>query len=181
MYLIKHAFQAIDHGVPDVTVLYMDVRAYGKGFDSFWKRTEEGGAKFVRPAVAHCPGRQRTDRRFEDTSERRIKEQDVDMVVLATAVQAPRGLQELGAVLGLETAEDGFLRSEETGFGLASAAPGPASIWRGAPGGPKDIPDTVAEASGAAAAALSHLDERSWPVIEVAGPTTTSRIHASAC
>jgi len=48
MYSIKHAYQAIDHGVSDVTVLYMDVRAYGKGFDGFWTRTTEAGAKFVR-------------------------------------------------------------------------------------------------------------------------------------
>jgi len=48
MYSIKHAYQAIDHGVKDVTVLYMDVRAYGKGFDGFWERTRQEGAKFIR-------------------------------------------------------------------------------------------------------------------------------------
>ncbi|MDO8611900.1 MAG: FAD-dependent oxidoreductase, partial [Dehalococcoidia bacterium] len=48
MYSIKHAFQALDHGVKDVTALYMDVRAYGKGFDAFWERTEQEGAKFIR-------------------------------------------------------------------------------------------------------------------------------------
>lgn len=172
MYSIKHAFQAMDHGVPDVTVLYMDVRAYGKGFDSFWKRTEEGGAKFVRGRPSRItPGDKGLTVRFEDTNERRIKEQEVDMVVLATAVQAPSGLRELGAVLGLETAEDGFLRAEETGFGLIGSAR-PGVYLAGCAGGPKDIPDTVSEASGAAAAALSHLDERSWPVIEAAEPIT---------
>ena len=48
MYSIKHAYQALDHDIPNVTVLYMDVRAYGKGFDSFWDRTEEAGANFIR-------------------------------------------------------------------------------------------------------------------------------------
>ncbi|MEA3307911.1 MAG: FAD-dependent oxidoreductase, partial [Chloroflexota bacterium] len=38
MYSIKHAYQVLDHGVDDVTVLYMDIRAYGKGFDGFWER-----------------------------------------------------------------------------------------------------------------------------------------------
>ena len=172
MYSIKHAFQAMDHGVPDVTVLYMDIRAFGKGFDSFWKRTEEGGAKFVRGRPSRItPGDKGLTVRFEDTSERRIKEQDVDMVVLATAVQAPRGLRELGATLGIETAEDGFLRAGENGFGLIGSSR-PGVYLAGCAGGPKDIPDTVSEASGAAAAALSHLDERSWPAIEAAEPIT---------
>jgi heterodisulfide reductase subunit A len=172
MYSIKHAFQAMDHGVPDVTVLYMDVRAYGKGFDGFWKRTEEEGAKFVRGRPSRISaGKKGITVRFEDTDERRIKEQKVDMVVLATAVQAPTGLRELGGTLGIEAAEDGFLRAEETGFGLIGSSR-PGVYLAGCAGGPKDIPDTVSEASGAAAAALSHLSERSWPEIEAAEPIT---------
>ena len=48
MYSIKHAYQALDHGVQKVDVLYMDVRAYGKGFDGFWTRTRDEGARFIR-------------------------------------------------------------------------------------------------------------------------------------
>src|SRR4030042_1901485 len=48
MYSIKEAYQAIDHGVSDISLLYMDVRAYGKGFDAFFDRTRAGGAKFIR-------------------------------------------------------------------------------------------------------------------------------------
>ncbi len=172
MYSIKHAFQALDHGVPDVTVLYMDVRAYGKGFDAFWKRTEEEGAKFVHGRPSRItPGEDNLTVRFEDVSESRIEEQDFDMVVLATAVQAPEGLGDLGATLGLELGEDGFLRAEETGFGLIGSSQ-PGIYLAGCAGGPKDIPDSVAEASGAAAAALIHLEERSWPEIEAAEPIT---------
>ncbi|MEE9593594.1 MAG: FAD-dependent oxidoreductase, partial [Thermoplasmata archaeon] len=43
MYSIKEAVQAVDHGIEDVTVLYMDIRAYGKGFDDFFHRTQEEG------------------------------------------------------------------------------------------------------------------------------------------
>jgi heterodisulfide reductase subunit A len=93
------------------------------------------------------------------------------MVVLATAVQAPEGLSELSETLGLETAEDGFMRADETRAGLVGSTR--AGIYlAGCAGGPKDIPDSVAEASGAAAAALVHLDERSWPEIEAAEPVT---------
>src|SRR3990170_735637 len=48
MYSIKHAYQALDHGIRDVSVLYMDLRAFGKGFDGFLTRTREAGARFVR-------------------------------------------------------------------------------------------------------------------------------------
>jgi len=172
MYSIKHAFQALDHGIADVTVLYMDVRAYGKGFDAFWKRTQEEGAKFVRGRPSRITRNQDgLTVRFEDLGERRIEEQDFDMVVLATAVQAPDGLGALGETLGLELAEDGFLRAEETSFGLIGS-PRPGIYLAGCAGGPKDIPDSVAEASGAAAAALCHLDERYWPEIEAAEPIT---------
>ncbi len=172
MYSIKHAFQALDHGVPDVTVLYMDVRAYGKGFDAFWKRTQEEGAKFVHGRPSRItPNKDGLTVRFEDIGERRIEEQEFDMVVLATAVQAPDGLGALGETLGLELGEDGFLRAEESGFGLIGSSR--AGIYlAGCAGGPKDIPDSVAEASGAAAAALCHLSERSWPEIEAAEPIT---------
>ena len=59
MYSIKHAFQALDHGVKDVTVLYMDVRAYGKGFDAFLERTEQEGAKFLRGKPSRISARRR--------------------------------------------------------------------------------------------------------------------------
>ena len=172
MYSIKHAFQALDHGVKDVTVLYMDVRAYGKGFDAFWKRTEAEGARFIRgrPSRITPNGRGLTVR-FEETSEGRIREQDVDMVVLATAAQAPAGLAQLGEALGLESGEDGFLRAEESGFGLVGSTRKGVYL-AGCAGGPKDIPDTVAEASAAAAASLALLDERSWPEIEAGEPIT---------
>ncbi len=172
MYSIKHAFQALDHGVKDVTVLYMDVRAYGKGFDAFWKRTEAEGARFIRGRPSRItPNGQGLTVRFEETAEGRIREQNVDMVVLATAVQAPQGLAELGQTLGLEAGEDGFLRAEEAGFGLVGSTRKGVYL-AGCSGGPKDIPDTVAEASAAAAASLAHLDERSWPEIEAGEPIT---------
>jgi len=167
MYSIKHAFQALDHGVKDVSVLYMDVRAYGKGFDAFWQRTEHEGAKFIRgrPAAITPVGRKLAVR-FENTETGRIENRRVDMVVLANAVRPPEGLAQLAHTLGLETAEDGFLKAEETVAGLVGSARSGIYL-AGCAGGPKDIPDSVAEGSAAAAAALAHLSERSWPQPEV--------------
>ena len=172
MYSIKHAFQALDHGVKNVTALYMDVRAYGKGFDAFWQRTEQQGAKFIRGRPSSiAPEGRKLAVRYENTGTGRIESKRVDMVVLATAARPPDGLAELGQTLGLETAGDGFLRAEETHAGLVGSAR-PGIYLAGCAGGPKDIPDTVAEASAAAAAALAHLDERSWPEMEAGEPIT---------
>ncbi len=162
MYSIKHAYQAVDHGVPDVTVMYMDVRAYGKGFDGFWTRTKEAGVHFVRSRPARIvPVDGRLQVTYEDTQVGRRCDEPFDMVVLATAIQPPAGVADLAARLGLELGEDGFFQAvEREGGVIASTRPG--IYLAGCAAGPKDIPDTVTEASAAAARALAHVGQRSW-------------------
>jgi heterodisulfide reductase subunit A len=163
MYSIKHAYQALDHGVPDVTVLFMDVRAYGKGFDGFWQRTEELGARFVRgrPARIYPNGSGvRVD--YEDTDRAEMLHEDYDLVVLANAVTPPDGLADLAQVLGIELDGDGFIRSLESEGGLVVTSRD-GIYAAGCASGPKDIPDSVAEGSGAAALAISHISEKAWP------------------
>ncbi|MFQ5614873.1 MAG: hydrogenase iron-sulfur subunit [Anaerolineales bacterium] len=170
MYSIKHAYQAIDHGIEDVTVLYMDIRAYGKGFDGFWERTQNMGAKFVRgrPAKIASNGNGSIRAIYEDTGGAgrtggtgRI-EADYDMVVLANAVTPPKGMVDLAARLDIELDEDGFIRALETHGGLVMTTR-KGVYAAGCATGPKDIPDSVSEGSGAAALALSHLTSRHWP------------------
>src|SRR3972149_6670402 len=83
--------------------------------------------------------------RYGNTGTGRIASKRVDMVVLATAARPPEGLAQLGGTLSLEMAEDGFLRAEETHAGLVGSTR-PGIYLAGCAGGPKDIPDTVAEA-----------------------------------
>ena len=165
MYAIKHAYQAIDHGVRDVTVLYMDVRAYGKGFDDFWQRARESGAKFVRgrPSLIQPDG-DRIRVVYEDTETARRIVTKHDMVVLATAVTPSDGLARLVERLDIELDEDGFIRAVETQGGLVMTTR-PGIYAAGCATGPKDIPDSVCEGSGAAALALSHLTQRHWPTL----------------
>ncbi len=198
MYSIKHAYQALDHGVEDVTVLYMDIRAYGKGFDGFWERTDAAGARFLRGRPARIEAKKREGDKatqpisestyqresesaddhvsrfpfhaprstlevtYENTETGQRVTEDYDMVVLANAVTPPQGLGDLAARLGIELDSDGFLKVEElTGGMIATTRPGIYAA--GCDTGPKDIPDSVAEGSGAAAMALGHLTERFWP------------------
>jgi heterodisulfide reductase subunit A len=145
-------------------VLYMDVRAYGKGFDSFWARTQEAGARFVRGRPSHIKGNHndRINVVYEDTENLSRVNQDYDMVVLANAVTPPEGLPELAKRLGFELDNDGFIQAVETMGGLVVTTR-PGIYAAGCATGPKDIPDSVAEGSGAAALALSHLTQRYWP------------------
>jgi heterodisulfide reductase subunit A len=163
MYSIKHAYQAIDHGVRDITVLYMDIRSYGKGFDSFWTRTMEAGADFIRGKPAKIqPNGKGIQVIYEKTDLGVRSVENFDMVVLANAVTPPEGLSYLAVCLDIELDADGFIRSEETIGGLVMTTR-PGIYTAGCVSGPKDIPDSVAEGSGAAALALAHLSSREWP------------------
>lgn len=172
MYSIKHAFQAIDHGVHDVSVLYMDTRAYGKGFDAFQMRTQHAGCHFIRgrpSSVVSHDGHLRV--RYEDTTQGRTQIKDADMVVLATAVRAPAGLDRLTGTLGIELGDDGFIRTSENRGGTAFTTR--EGIYAcGCATGPKDIPDSVCEAGAATTLALSHLSARHWPQPEAVEPIT---------
>jgi heterodisulfide reductase subunit A len=203
MYSIKHAYQALDHGVDDVTVLYMDVRAYGKGFDGFWERTEDAGAKFVRGRPARIEAKQEPGGKgakdegqdtqyairntlevvYENTESARRVTEEFDMVVLANAVTPPEGLADLAERLGIELDADGFIRAEELHGGLV-ATTRPGVYAAGCVSGPKDIPDSVAEGSGAAAMALGHLTERYWPEpldVEPVAEIETPRVGVFVC
>jgi heterodisulfide reductase subunit A len=184
MYSIKHAYQALDHGVKNVDVMYMDVRAYGKGFDGFWARTREEGAHFLRGRPSRIsPNDKSINVLYEDTAAGKRIENSYDLVVLANAVTPPVGLKDLASRLGLEVDQDGFIRSDEVeGALICTSRPGIYAA--GCVSGPKDIPDSVAEGSGAAALSLSHLTHRHWPEppdIEPMEDIDTPRIGVFVC
>jgi heterodisulfide reductase subunit A len=184
MYSIKEALQAVDHGIKDVTVLYMDIRAYGKGFDEFYLRSRREGVAYVRgrPATIIDNG-PKIHVRFENTDEGRVEEKDVDMVVLTPAVVPSRGLDGLASVLGIELDEDGFIRAPEIGGDLIATTQD--GIYAcGCSTGPKDIPDSVTEAGGAASYSLTHITARNWPIepeVEVIDANGPPRIGVFLC
>lgn len=185
MYSIKHAYQAIDHGIQDVSVLYMDMRAFGKGFDNFWKRTQLEGAKFLRgrPARISSNGNEHIQVLYEDTDQAARIQADYDMVVLANAVAPQEGLAELADCLGVDVDEDGFIRAREIEGGLVMTTR-PGIYVAGCVSGPKDIPDSVSEGSAAAALALSHLTKRQWPdpiEVEAIEDIDTPRVGVFVC
>jgi heterodisulfide reductase subunit A len=185
MYSIKHAYQALDHGIQNVSVLYMDLRAFGKGFDGFLSRTREAGARFLRGRPAHLGpnGNGKIRACYEDTDRAARVEEDFDMVVLANAITPPDSLPALAECLGIELDDDGFILASATDGSLVVTTR-PGVYAAGCVAGPKDIPDSVAEGSGAAALALRHLRRRYWPEpveVEPMEDIETPRVGVFVC
>ncbi|HYA54764.1 MAG TPA: FAD-dependent oxidoreductase, partial [Thermoplasmata archaeon] len=166
MYSIKEAVQARDHGVDSVKILYMDIRAYGKGFDGFYERAREEGVEFVRGRVGRVQaGPDGLRVRFEDTLKAEAEEVSADLVVLATGAKPPAGMPELAKALGLPLGADGFLDTTNAPEGVYVA---------GSVTGPKDIPDSVTEAGAAAARAMERAPDKNWPEPERGEPLDVS-------
>ncbi|MBL7064971.1 MAG: FAD-dependent oxidoreductase [Anaerolineae bacterium] len=172
MYATKEAVIAREHD-PNVepTIFYMDVRSFGKGFESYIERAEaEYGVRYVRSqvaAVTEAPGTGRMRLKYA-TPDGQSVEEEFDLVVLSVGLQPPEGTRELAERLGVELNEYGF--AEMPSFRPAQTTR-PGIFVAGAFSEPKDIPETVVEASCAAAQASALLAEardtltekRVWP------------------
>ena len=176
-YSLKHAVQLLEHGAAKhVRVLFMDIRAYGRGFDDFYTRAAARGAEFVRSRAGGVIERGgKLFVRFEDTREGRFREVPTDLVVLATALVPPQGTEHLAHTLGIELGPDGFFRGGVGGDPVASTRPG--VLLAGGASGPKDIPDCVSEAGAASARALALATDRLPPAPE---PPETVKLDGEA-
>ncbi|MEW6227447.1 MAG: FAD-dependent oxidoreductase, partial [Bacillota bacterium] len=158
MYATKEAVIAKEHspGV-EATIFYMDMRSYGKGFDAYVERAKsEYGVRYVRTRVAEVaevPETHNLILSFE-TEDSRVEKEEFDLVVLSVGLEPPEDARRLAATLGIELDENGFAR---TGSLDPLATTRPGVFVCGAMQGPKDIPETVTQASGAAGAAGALL------------------------
>ena len=163
MYTAKHALQAREK-LPGsrVLVYYMDVRTAGKGYEEFYKRTtEEYGATYVRGRVSRVY--QKGDKLVvlgADTLLARPTVVEADLVVLAMGMAANEGAGDLARLLGISYDQHNFLT--EAHPKLRPVETNTAGIFlAGSCQGPKDIPDTVAQASGSAAKVAALLSRES--------------------
>ena len=151
MYTAKHAHQVLDK-IPDsqAFVFYMDVRAPGKAYEEFYLRSVEEGAQYIRGRVSRIyPRGDRLVVCGADTLMGRQVEVEADLVVLATAMVPSAGSGRLSQLVGFSTDKDGFY--QEAHPKLRPVETNTAGIFlAGTCQGPKDIPDTVAQASAAA-------------------------------
>ncbi len=160
MYTAKQAIlykHSVHGGQP--YVFYIDVRAGGKGYEEFLNRAqEEEGVVYLRGKVSKIF---REDGKVvvwgADTLSGHKIELRADMVVLATAIVPREESRALAAMLGIPVDAHGFFSAVDAEMSpVESGAPG--VFLAGAGLGPKDIPETVAQASGAAAKVLSLFE-----------------------
>jgi heterodisulfide reductase subunit A len=157
MYAIKNArLYKEKHPETDVYIFYIDIRAFGKGYEEFYKiAQEEYGIKFVkgRPSVVYeDPKTGSLILNVEDTMLGRKIEVEVDLLVLAVGMEPGSDTETIGQMMGVSRGADGFLLEAHPKLRPVDTLIEGVYL-AGTVQGPKDIPDTVAQASGAAARA----------------------------
>ncbi|HHS14485.1 MAG TPA: CoB--CoM heterodisulfide reductase iron-sulfur subunit A family protein [bacterium] len=155
MYAIKQA-HLIREKVPDsrVTVLYMDLRCFGKGFEEFYDRVRSEGVIFRRAIGSEIYRKgEGLAVRCEDTFLGQAVEIEADLVVLSAGLEPGTGSIDVSKVLKLSRSADGFLMEAHPKLRPVDTATDGVYL-AGCCQGPKDIPDTVAQAKAAASSAL---------------------------
>ena len=160
MYLAKQA-HLLQEKVPscNISVLYQDVRAFGKDFEEFYTRVKGEGLSYRRGLAAEIykkPGSDRVVVRAEDTMLGEPFELEVDLVVLGVGLKPSEGMDKLLEMLGVGLTPDKFAKEAHPKFRPVDTDV-PGVFVTGCAQGPKDIPDSVAQAKGAAGAILAVL------------------------
>ncbi|MGC9081883.1 MAG: FAD-dependent oxidoreductase [Anaerolineae bacterium] len=165
VYAIKEAMMAIEHE-PDteVTIFLMDMRAFSKGYLDFYHRAKERyGIRFVEcrvSAVKEDPkSRNLVIRYVDDRNGRGIREEEFDLVVLSVGMEVPESVRDLARRVGVATDAYGFCQTVPFAP-LQTSRPGVFAI--GPFREPKDIPESVVEASAAAGLAGALLASARW-------------------
>ncbi len=154
----KQAMVAAEHvdGF-DATIFYMDIRAHGKDFDLYYERAKARECihyiKSIPSRIIQMPGTNDLRVRFVD-EDGQLKEQEFDLVVLSVGMEPSASIVERATAIGVEVNEYDFCATDR----LSPLSTSRAGVFvGGAFQEPKDIPETVTQASGAASMAMELL------------------------
>jgi heterodisulfide reductase subunit A-like polyferredoxin len=163
MYGLKFAHLVKDRTDAEVYELYIDMRAFGKGYEEFYSRVLEEGVNLIRGKAAEVVEQRFGDLsdgvlhvRCEDTLIGKFRDIPVDMVVLCNALEPNADTDRLGNILGVSRSPDGFFLERHPKLDPVGTV-SDGIYLAGACQGPKDIPDTVAQAQAAAARILATI------------------------
>lgn len=174
MYAIKQAM-LLNGALPlaDVTIYYMDIRTFGKGYEQFYQNAKAMGVNFIRGKVASINEDQDQNPvlRVELTEDGRVEEHTHDLVVLSLGMLPG---DDLSASLGLTRSADGFVTTPHSNIS-PNATEQDGVFTTGAAMGPMDIVDSIVTASGAAASASAYIRQ-----VTVSEETTAAKEAASA-
>lgn len=157
MAATKEAIMAMDHepGL-EVTIFFLDMRAFGKDFDRYYQRAQDAGVRYVRSFVSRIfemPDTKNLQLSYLNGEMTRVEE-EFDMVVLSLALDPSPSLREQARMMKVDLNQWGFAKTGDLSP-LDTSRPG--VFVGGVFHEPKDIPDTVMQSSGSAARAMSLL------------------------
>jgi len=163
MYSMKFAHLVRERTGAEVWEFYIDIRSPGKNYEEFYNRVQEEGVHFIRGRVAEVtdiPDAPEDAGMLtvvaENTLTQRPVRVPVDMVILSTGLEPAAGARELGRKCGVSTDQNGWFT--ELHIKLAPLGTPTSGVFlAGCCQGPKDIPDSVAQAMGAAGEAVALL------------------------
>lgn len=161
MYSIKQA-QLLMGALPmaDVTIYYIDIRAFGKGYDEFFEQAKGMGVNFVKGKIGRIAESENGNLtlRYEDILTGKIKEAEHDLVVLSVGVLANKEAPALFTKEGLGVDTMNYV--EQTDPLLSPAKTTIDGVFvAGTASGPKDIPDSILSAGAASSEALGYLNK----------------------
>ena len=161
MYSLKLAHLIKEHTGAQIYNFYIDMRTPGKAFEEFYNRVAEEGVQFIRGKVGDVypeeNGAGRLIMQAEDTLLGQVRKIPVDMVVLAVGLEAQPDAQEVRRRFNITCANEGFFLERHPKLAPVNTFTDGVFL-AGCCQGPKDIPDTVAQAGAAAAEAFSLID-----------------------
>jgi heterodisulfide reductase subunit A len=161
MYSLKQAHQVKEKTGAEVYSIYMDMRTFGKDYEEFYRRNREENIQFIqgRPSqVSVDQGNGRLYIDVEDILLGRVIELDVDMVILATAIEPPDDADLIASLFGLGRTPDGWFAEAHPKLRPVETATAGVFL-AGCAQGPRDVPDTVAHAGAAAVEAVRLFNQ----------------------
>ncbi len=178
MNTIKSSLVIKEHD-PDATVkvFYIDIRAFGKGFEELYNRSRRQGVQYLRGLPGSIEELEDGSLRVavENTATGRIEFHDLDMMVLALGIKPSAGTQRLQEMLGLQLTPDGFfLEAHPKLLPVDAATRG--IFYAGCAEGPKDIKESVTQGTAAAARAIRLMHKGA-----ITSEAITSMVIESQC
>ena len=165
MYSLKLAHLVRDGTGAKVYQIYKDIRAFGKGYEEFYNKVEEEEVTFVHGEISQVL--QENGRLVVECADTFYNQPDrftVDMVILGVGMEPRPDAGDVATIFGISRSEDGFFLEKHPKLAPVDTA-SDGTFLAGTCQGPKDIPDAVAQAGAAAAAALAMID-RGYVAIE---------------
>ena len=167
MYAAKQSIIAKEHDADvEATIFYMELRAFGKDFDKYIEKAKnDSGVTYRRAMVSEIvedPETKNLIIHYIDEAGSRINE-EFDMAILSMGFEPRQDAKAFAGIFGIETDEYGFAKTSK----LAPVETSRPGVYvAGIYGGPKDIPETVIQGSGASARAMALLGKSRGREIE---------------